>query len=116
MKRDLDKLRAWQQRGARNWRKKRGRTDAQKAAWNDRKLDHAASVDYVCEADGMHSPHCPGRVGPRGHLHHVHPRSQGGTDETSAVLWLWPDCHANIHNHPSDARERGYLTKGERDE
>lgn len=31
------------------------------------------------------------------HSHHVWPLSEGGTDETSEMLWLCPTMHVNVH-------------------
>lgn len=42
-------------------------------------------------------------------LHHVLPRSQGGRDEARNLRPLHRRCHSYVHEHPTEAKARGYL-------
>lgn len=62
-----------------------------------------------CQAQ-THSTHCTGLVSfSYGHAHHVKPRSLGGLDEIENLVFLHPDCHAEIHSWPDRSREQGLL-------
>ena len=47
---------------------------------------------------------------PGGHLdpHHWLPRSRGGRDELDNLVSVHRLCHRYIHEHPTEARERGF--------
>lgn len=45
--------------------------------------------------------------------HHRRRRSQGGTDTVSNLLWVCEPCHRWIHDHITEAVERGFLTHTE---
>lgn len=42
-------------------------------------------------------------------LHHVHRRSQGGKDIPSNLFPLHRKCHRYVHEHPAEAKRRGFL-------
>ena len=46
-----------------------------------------------------------GRLDP----HHVIRRSQGGKDEVANLRSVHRTCHRYIHEHPLEAKERGFL-------
>ena len=66
-----------------------------------------------CQVDGLHVTECYDRgnhVGWwTGEAHHIKPVSLGGKDEQTNLLWTWPACHRNLHQHPAKARELGLL-------
>ena len=43
------------------------------------------------------------------HLHHVHTRAQGGTDDPANLKGTCWNCHQAIHANPDEARRRGLL-------
>lgn len=42
--------------------------------------------------------------------HHVLPRSQGGKDRAGDLVPVHRLCHSYIHEHPSEAKARGFLS------
>jgi 5-methylcytosine-specific restriction endonuclease McrA len=42
-------------------------------------------------------------------LHHVKRRSQGGADIPSNLRPVHRKCHGYIHEHPAEAKRRGFL-------
>lgn len=42
-------------------------------------------------------------------LHHVQRRSQGGKDEPLNLRPLHRKCHSFVHDHPTEAKRRGFL-------
>ncbi len=48
-------------------------------------------------------------AGGRLDLHHMLRRSQGGKDDRSTLIPVHRTCHRYIHEHPVEARERGFL-------
>lgn len=77
-----------------------------------------------CQAHGLHHPDCPRHSSDRPGdfaAHHIHPRSLGGSDLTSNLLWVWGGpsrvggCHGTIHQHPAVARALGLLSRGPSD-
>lgn len=60
-----------------------------------------------CQLDGVHAPSCDGRGS---EAHHVQPRSSGGGDEISNLLWVHADCHQGLHGKSCDeGRRLGFL-------
>jgi RNA-directed DNA polymerase len=49
---------------------------------------------------------------PGGHLdpHHVIRRSQGGKDEVDNLKAVHRRCHRYLHEHPAEAKARGFLS------
>lgn len=43
------------------------------------------------------------------HVHHVLPRSAGGTHDPENLLHLCEPCHTYTHGHPAEARALGLL-------
>ena len=66
----------------------------------------AAATAY--ERDGYVCRWCQA---PGGHLdaHHVLRRSQGGKDEPGNLVSVHRLCHSYIHEHPLEAKSRGFL-------
>lgn len=93
---------AWQRRSARRWRTKRSRTPRDARRWADMVHARMCAVRGVCEAQG---PTCTTIAE---HGHHVHPRSQGGTDDQTPLA-VCPSCHARIHSDPAWAKSKGFL-------
>lgn len=46
-----------------------------------------------------------GRLDP----HHILPRGRGGKDELDNLVSLHRLCHSFIHEHPIEAKQRGFL-------
>lgn len=44
-------------------------------------------------------------------LHHVLRRSQGGSDAPANLRPVHRKCHRYIHEHPAEARKRGFLAR-----
>jgi 5-methylcytosine-specific restriction endonuclease McrA len=42
-------------------------------------------------------------------LHHKLRRSQGGKDDRTTLIPVHRTCHRFIHEHPEEARQRGFL-------
>lgn len=42
-------------------------------------------------------------------LHHIQRRSQGGKDEERNLVSLHRLCHQYVHDHPQEAKRRGFL-------
>ena len=42
-------------------------------------------------------------------LHHIQRRSQGGTDHPRTLRPVHRKCHSYIHEHPTEAKARGFL-------
>lgn len=49
------------------------------------------------------------RTGGRLDLHHRLARSQGGKDDLDTLVSVDRLCHAYIHNHPAEAKQRGFI-------
>lgn len=47
--------------------------------------------------------------------HHRYRRSQGGRDTMHHLVTVHRICHSYIHDHPAEARERGFLVSDEAD-
>jgi 5-methylcytosine-specific restriction endonuclease McrA len=64
--------------------------------------------DEVFDRDGWTCQWCEV---PGGALdaHHVTRRSQGGKDEVGNLISVHRNCHRYIHEHPSEAKQRGFL-------
>ena len=45
------------------------------------------------------------------HLHHVHRRSQGGSNDPSNLRFLCATCHRWVHEHPAEAVAAGLLAR-----
>jgi 5-methylcytosine-specific restriction endonuclease McrA len=43
------------------------------------------------------------------HPHHILPRGQGGKDEIGNLVALHRQCHRSVHEHPIEARGKGFL-------
>jgi len=57
-----------------------------------------AQISGVCAVRGVHA-------------HHVLPRSAGGTDAPSNLVWLCAQCHRHVHDNPAWAVEAGLLRR-----
>jgi predicted HNH restriction endonuclease len=42
-------------------------------------------------------------------VHHIKPRSQGGSDWEGNIAPVCYNCHTEIHNDPKAAREEGFI-------
>lgn len=43
--------------------------------------------------------------------HHRLPRSHGGRDDERTLVSVHRTCHSYIHEHPDEARKRGFLVR-----
>ncbi len=59
--------------------------------WTNDKLRIKVIKGDFCEVCGIH-------CGPLTHIHHVIPRSSGGSDEIRNLAVLCPNCHCAIHH------------------
>lgn len=41
------------------------------------------------------------------HIHHIHPRNKGGSDDPSNLVWLCPNAHYNVHDLIRDWERAG---------
>ncbi|MCA1572756.1 MAG: HNH endonuclease [Chloroflexi bacterium] len=79
----------------------------QKLHSRPRPVDRRAATEtferahYTCEWCGEQG----------GHLdpHHVQRRSQGGSDSATNLKALHRRCHRYVHEHPAEAKRRGFL-------
>lgn len=63
-------------------------------------------------ADGKCEARCAPNCQRRGtQAHHMLMRSQGGTDDPDNLLWVCAPCHDQIHMHPAESYERGWLRR-----
>jgi hypothetical protein len=70
-----------------------------------------------CQADGLHHRDCPRVLDPIRDwaVHHVRPRSKGGSDELVNLIAVWAPtlgasgCHSRIHQNPKLATGLGLL-------
>lgn len=60
----------------------------------------------LCEAS---TPDCPPGPHAGNQHHHVVPRGRGGKNTSANLLWLCPDAHGWVHDHPAAARDAGLL-------
>lgn len=58
--------------------------------WDHQRRSALRRDDFSCQDCGVGD--C------RLHVHHIRPRSQGGTDHIDNLVSLCPDCHANRHD------------------
>jgi len=57
--------------------------------------------------DGMHCRICGRRVyGKDAHVHHIIPKSQGGTDSLDNLILVCPRCHSRIHGRYLNVRNK----------
>ena len=114
MKRDPDKQREWQQRGARNWqanlRRNGGR--GRKALREESALFQFRAVVYRrqwCQGD---TPACPIGQHPGTDAHHIWPsdRDKGLHNPNRAAL-LCRAAHQFVHEFPAWGREHGLLKR-----
>lgn len=101
----------------------RYRTAVERAAYRETRHDRARLADYVCEAEGLHHPDCPGEWFPPsaglGYFvtHHVLPFADGGSDDVGNLRFVWNGwtpfgaggCHGRIHTRAGLARDLGLL-------
>jgi 5-methylcytosine-specific restriction endonuclease McrA len=57
--------------------------------------------DYTCQWCKV--------LGGKLHPHHRLRRSQGGKDSMLYLVTVHPLCHSYIHDHPAEAKARGFL-------
>ena len=60
-----------------------------------------ARDDYTCQWCKV--------LGGKLHPHHRLRRSQGGKDSMFYLVTVHPLCHSYIHDHPAEAKARGFL-------
>lgn len=58
----------------------------------------------VCEVRAH--PLCSGKGE---HAHHRLPRSRGGSDDPTNLVWTCHLCHWHVHDNPGWAREEGWI-------
>lgn len=69
--------------------------------------------DVHCQAvDRIDGHHCNGPL----HVHHILPRSRGGTHDLSNLILLCDAAHSHAHSHPVEAEMFGLIRFTEADQ
>lgn len=111
MKRDLDRWRATQRKGALNWLANAKPRRPLRAVSKRRARENRERAVIRKEREGTRCaaglPCCIGEIE---HLHEVLTRGRGGdpTDREN-ILAICAPCHDWIHGHPREAHELGLL-------
>jgi hypothetical protein len=75
--------------------------DTSKLTGNSNVIDLDTNKAYVLSRD-KHTCQSCGCSGPM-QVHHIHPRSQGGTDQINNLITVCPKCHSKIHKGKMEA-------------
>jgi 5-methylcytosine-specific restriction endonuclease McrA len=73
--------------------------------WQQRREKCLDSDEFACQK-------CGAQGGPNGsaqlHVHHIKPKSKGGSDKLSNLITVCHSCHEEVHNHAIPEFERAY--------